>query len=64
MNGWRELRFPVDSLKKQVLVVEDDRGSVLADPLGGKSSRPSETGSRWRSFRRAWKLPIPGCCTT
>lgn len=33
MNGWRELRFPVDSLKKQVLVVEDDRGRVLADPL-------------------------------
>lgn len=36
MNGWRELRFPVDSLKKQILVVEDDRGRVLADPLRWK----------------------------
>ena len=33
MNGWRELRFPVDSLKKQVLVIEDDRASILSDPL-------------------------------
>ena len=33
MNGWRELRFPVASLKKQVLVIEDDRASILFDPL-------------------------------
>ena len=33
MNGWRELRFPVDSLKKKVLVLEDDRASILFDPL-------------------------------
>ena len=33
MNGWRELRFPVASLKKQVLVIEDDRASILSDPL-------------------------------
>ncbi len=30
---WRELTFPTNALKDAVLVIEDDRASVLADPL-------------------------------
>ena len=30
---WRELTFPNNSLKDAVLVIEDDRANVLADPL-------------------------------
>ena len=33
MNTWRELTFPTNSSKDSVLVIEDDRASVLADPL-------------------------------
>ena len=33
MSTWRELTFPTGSLKNAVLVIEDDRASVLADPL-------------------------------
>ncbi len=33
MSTWRELTFPTGSLKDAVLVIEDDRASVLADPL-------------------------------
>ena len=46
MSKWREISFPVDSPNSPLLVVEDDRAAVLADPLrwrilealgGGKS---------------------------
>ena len=33
MSTWRELTFPTNSSKDAVLVIEDDRASVLADPL-------------------------------
>ena len=33
MSTWRELTFPNNSLKDAVLVIEDDRANVLADPL-------------------------------
>ena len=33
MSTWRELTFPINSLKDTVLVIEDDRANVLADPL-------------------------------
>jgi len=33
MSTWRELTFPDNSLKDAVLVIEDDRAEVLADPL-------------------------------
>ena len=33
MSTWRELTFPTNSLKDSVLVIEDDRANVLADPL-------------------------------
>ena len=33
MSIWRELTFPDNSLKDAVLVIEDDRANVLADPL-------------------------------
>ena len=33
MSTWRELTFPNNSLKDAVLVIEDERASVLADPL-------------------------------
>ena len=33
MSTWRELTFPTNSSKDSVLVIEDDRASVLADPL-------------------------------
>ena len=33
MSMWRELTFPDNSLKDAVLVIEDDRANVLADPL-------------------------------
>ena len=33
MNTWRELTFPTNSSKDSVLVIEDDRAHVLADPL-------------------------------
>ena len=33
MSTWRELIFPTNSLKDAVLVIEDDRANVLADPL-------------------------------
>ncbi len=33
MSTWRELTFPNSSLKDAVLVIEDDRANVLADPL-------------------------------
>ena len=33
MSTWRELTFPANSLKDAVLVIEDDRANVLADPL-------------------------------
>ena len=33
MSTWRELTFPTSSLKGAVLVIEDDRVNVLADPL-------------------------------
>ncbi len=33
MSTWRELTFPNNSLKDAILVIEDDRASVLADPL-------------------------------
>ena len=33
MSTWRELTFPTDSSKDAVLVIEDDRANVLADPL-------------------------------
>ena len=33
MNTWRELTFPTSALKDTVLVVEDDRANILADPL-------------------------------
>ena len=33
MSTWRELTFPTNSLKDAVLVIEDERADVLADPL-------------------------------
>ena len=33
MSTWRELTFPTNSLNDAVLVIEDDRANVLADPL-------------------------------
>ena len=33
MTVWRELTFPTHSLRDLVLVVEDERAKVLADPL-------------------------------
>ena len=33
MSMWRELTFPDNFLKDVVLVIEDDRANVLADPL-------------------------------
>ncbi len=33
MSMWRELTFPDNSLKDAVLVIEDERANVLADPL-------------------------------
>ena len=33
MSTWRELTFPINSLKDAVLVIEDERASVLVDPL-------------------------------
>ena len=33
MSTWRELTFPINSLKDAVLVIEGDRASVLVDPL-------------------------------
>ena len=33
MSTWRELTFPINSLKDAVLVIEDDRANVLVDPL-------------------------------
>ena len=33
MSTWCELTFPTGSLKDAVLVIEDDRANVLADPL-------------------------------
>ena len=33
MSMWRELTFPINSLKDAVLVIEDDRANVLVDPL-------------------------------
>ena len=33
MSVWRELTFPTNSLEDVVLVIEDDRAKVLADPL-------------------------------
>ena len=33
MDTWRELTFSTDSLEDEVLVIEDDRASILADPL-------------------------------
>ena len=33
MGTWRELTFPTNSSKDAVLVIEDDRANVLADPL-------------------------------
>ena len=33
MSMWRELTFPINSLKDAVLVIEDDRASVLVNPL-------------------------------
>ena len=46
MSTWRELTFPTNALKETVIVIEDDRANILADPLrwliletlgGGKS---------------------------
>ena len=33
MSTWRELTFPINSLKDAVLVIEDDSANVLVDPL-------------------------------
>ena len=33
MSTWRELTFPATALKNTVLVIEDDRANILADPL-------------------------------
>ena len=33
MSTWRELTFPINSSKDEVLVIEDERANVLADPL-------------------------------
>ena len=33
MSTWRELTFPTNTLKKTVIVIEDDRANILADPL-------------------------------
>ena len=33
MDGWREWTFPTDSAKDAVIVIEDERANVLADPL-------------------------------
>ena len=33
MDTWRELTFSTSSLKDSVLVIEDDRANILADPL-------------------------------
>ena len=33
MSTWRELTFPTNASKDAVLVIEDDRANVLADPL-------------------------------
>ena len=33
MSIWRELTFPATALKNTVLVIEDDRANILADPL-------------------------------
>ena len=33
MGTWRKLTFPTNSSKDAVLVIEDDRANVLADPL-------------------------------
>ena len=33
MTGWREVTFPGDTGKRSVLVIDDDRLNLLADPL-------------------------------
>ena len=33
MNTWRELTFPTRAFEDAVLVIEDDRANILADPL-------------------------------
>jgi len=33
MSTWRELTFPTNALKGTVIVIEDDRANILADPL-------------------------------
>ena len=33
MITWRELTFPTNTLKETVIVIEDDRANLLADPL-------------------------------
>ena len=33
MSTWRELVFPTNALKETVIVIEDDRANILADPL-------------------------------
>ena len=33
MITWRELTFPTNALKETVIVIEDDRANILADPL-------------------------------
>ena len=33
MSTWRELTFPTNALKETVIVIEDDRANILADPL-------------------------------
>ena len=33
MSTWRELTFPTTALKETVIIIEDDRANILADPL-------------------------------
>ena len=33
MSTWRKLTFPTNTLKETVIVIEDDRANILADPL-------------------------------
>jgi DNA-binding transcriptional ArsR family regulator len=33
MGVWRELAFPVDSLRDVALVIDDERASIITDPL-------------------------------
>jgi hypothetical protein len=44
MNKWRELVFPVESLRNTELVIEDDRAAVVTDPLRWRILETLDTG--------------------